>query len=224
MFFTQLYTLLEGMYLTATFKRHNDQLTIILTPEPTDGGKATISRPLVLTGRPEEFETDFFRLVTEPLQKTAGIIANINLYEDAISRDEEKAKLAAAEATKKASGKAGKAKTEPAPAPEVPKIKLLPAMTAKNFDSVVMAIKMGISGEYTYSSSIKGKHSLSTEQQEKMAEFEQGRAINTLLTEEEGGQPLPAKENAAQLMDQLVAQNEAENEAKNESDTITEDV
>jgi PRTRC genetic system protein E len=213
MFFTQMYALLEGMNLDMSLKRTNDDITVTITPKPTEGGKAKISKPLVLTGSPAELDQAFFPTITEPLQKTAGIIANINIYEDAIQRDQEKAKVSADKSAKKGDGLVHAGKSKPAPKePEPPKVKLLPAIKQKDFDSILSGLKLGIGAQYTYDSSIKGKMSFTAEQIEQMALTEQGEMLAGLLAEEEGGKAPAAADKAKDVMDKLVQQTETEEE------------
>jgi PRTRC genetic system protein E len=211
MFFSNMYALLETMGLSMDIKRHDDQLTVSMTPKPSENNKAKITKPLILTGTPQELDAQFFALATAPLEKTAGIIANINFYEEAISTEEEKARLKVEEAKKAGSKKEVKKEEKKK---EEPQVKLLPPCKQPVFDSIAQAVRFGISGSYTYEHTVKGKMSLTAEMQKALAEIsEDGKTLVSLLTAEEGGPVRDPKEQAKEALDKIEQQEKKEGKA-----------
>lgn len=63
-----------------------DELTVSVFPKKKVNDPAAIMiKPIVVTGTPEEIDAGLIALITEPLQKTSGLLSNIKKYEDSLA-------------------------------------------------------------------------------------------------------------------------------------------
>ncbi|MCX6165185.1 MAG: PRTRC system protein E [Ignavibacteriae bacterium] len=81
--------------VTFTVSKKENELTVLMQPI---SGKSKFP-PFSVKGTPEELDEKFFEVFTEAIEKTKGLIQNINSFEKAV---EEKANQVKKEATKKA--------------------------------------------------------------------------------------------------------------------------
>lgn len=78
-FFQNMYEQLDGIDISMTLKRKNGRLTICVLPQT-----ASVLKPAVITGTPEELDTEFFNAVAAPLQEFKGLKVDLDNYQQSL--------------------------------------------------------------------------------------------------------------------------------------------
>jgi len=101
-FFTQLNQLLnENEQISITIKKNNDELTVSVLPYKNVKDEAVSKiKPILFTGKPNEFDTNFFIELAKPLEKTNEFLSNVKEHEDSLEKAKENSEIAKAEKEK----------------------------------------------------------------------------------------------------------------------------
>ncbi len=101
-FFTQLNQLLnENEQISITIKKNNDELTVSVLPYKNVKDEAVSKiKPILFTGKPNEFDTNFFIELAKPLEKTNEFLSNVKQHEDSLEKAKENSEIAKAEKEK----------------------------------------------------------------------------------------------------------------------------
>ena len=97
MFFTQINQLMnQSVDITLVIRKKEGQLMVSTMPK-ANGLKDEAQNfivPLNLTGTPEELDAEFITLISQPIQKAAGLLTNMSNYEKQAEKAAENAKAA----------------------------------------------------------------------------------------------------------------------------------
>lgn len=106
-FFKELFPIIEGIDTSIFLTTKNGKVTLSVLPK-TEGKLPAIT----MTGTPEELDEAFIKAIQEPLEKTKGVLQNVEIYQKAVRdlEDSEKKKL---EERKKGKSKKEAGKDEP---------------------------------------------------------------------------------------------------------------
>ena len=102
-FFQQINSLLlisETVNITIR-KNNENELTVSVNPLIKVQDKAKdLLQPILFTGTVEEFDAQFFQLLTKPLQQTSGLLRNIHQHELSVEKAKEESAIAKEEKDK----------------------------------------------------------------------------------------------------------------------------
>ena len=102
-FFHQINNLLlVSETVNITIRKNNEiELTVSVNPLIKVQDKAKdLLQPILFTGTVEEFDAQFFQLLTKPLEKTSGLLRNIHQHEKSVEKASEESAIAKAEKDK----------------------------------------------------------------------------------------------------------------------------
>lgn len=95
MFFQEMNKMMTpGVDYNLSIRKQEGQLIIAVLPRANglkdQAGNNTI--PITVTGTPEELDAEFIAVISQPLQKTAGLIFNVKNFEDQLAASSSKPK------------------------------------------------------------------------------------------------------------------------------------
>ena len=102
-FFHQINNLLlVSETVNITIRKNNEiELTVSVNPLIKVQDKAKdLLQPILFTGTVEEFDAQFFQLLTKPLEQTSGLLRNIHQHEKSVEKASEESAIAKAEKDK----------------------------------------------------------------------------------------------------------------------------
>ena len=86
-FFKSINEMLNGAELQLNIKKKGDQLTVMIMPKAEIKDKAIDNiKPLVITGTPEELDSDFLSAIKDRVEKATGIMSNIATFEAGVAK------------------------------------------------------------------------------------------------------------------------------------------
>ncbi|MGF7082965.1 PRTRC system protein E [Mucilaginibacter sp. UYCu711] len=87
-FFSQMLPLLDEGNLTVAFSSiDKETITVMVVMQPAiKDPNVKVLKPVVLTGKAQELDEEFFKRITEPVIRANGIISNIAEFEKATAR------------------------------------------------------------------------------------------------------------------------------------------
>lgn len=139
MLFTQVYQMMtEGVDLTMVIRKSAGGLTVSLLPKSNGSLKDEAQNhivPLILSGTPQELDAGFLEAVARPVQKTCGLISNMQEFE----KQADKA-AASSKASKEQKNKETKEEKEKREKYEKHMKKAEELMTAKNYKEAITAL------------------------------------------------------------------------------------
>lgn len=139
MFFTQVYQMMtEGVDLTIVIRKSAEGLTVSLLPKSNGTLKDEAQNhiiPLTVSGTPQELDTGFLGAVARPVQKTCGLISNMQEFE----KQADKA-AASSKASKEQKNKETKEEKEKREKYEKHMKKAEELMTAKNYKEAITTL------------------------------------------------------------------------------------
>lgn len=139
MLFTQVYQMMtEGVDLTMVIRKSAGGLTVSLLPKSNGSLKDEAQNhivPLTLSGTPQELDAGFLEAVARPVQKTCGLISNMQEFE----KQADKA-AASSKASKEQKNKETKEEKEKREKYEKHMKKAEELMTAKNYKEAITAL------------------------------------------------------------------------------------
>lgn len=139
MFFTQVYQMMtEGVDLTIVIRKSAEGLTVSVLPKSNGTLKDEAQNhiiPLTVSGTPQELDTGFLGAVARPVQKTCGLISNMQEFE----KQADKA-AANSKASKEQKNKETKEEKEKREKYEKHMKKAEELMTAKNYKEAITAL------------------------------------------------------------------------------------
>lgn len=139
MLFTQVYQMMtEGVDLTMVIRKSAGGLTVSLLPKSNGSLKDEAQNhivPLTLSGTPQELDAGFLEAVARPVQKTCGLISNMQEFE----KQADKA-AASSKASKEQKNKETKEEKEKREKYEKHMKKAEELITAKNYKEAITAL------------------------------------------------------------------------------------
>lgn len=117
--------MLDGVDVTITMKRKDGEITVSVSPNAIK-----VMQPAILTGTPDELDSDFFSKISPAITHTKGVVDNLQDYKKSLEEasEEEKENAEKPKGSKKPKGaKKDAPKKEGTPEPE-PKEQTKPAV------------------------------------------------------------------------------------------------
>lgn len=89
MFFTEISKLINGIDLTISIKKQDDQLTVAILPKPriNDSAKDSI-KPIILKGTADKLDEHFFTEIKKPLENTSTWSVDMKKFEEHMAQVE----------------------------------------------------------------------------------------------------------------------------------------